>query len=74
MYHCYSAAIFIALTLSSCATGNAGELQFIPTKTFESIECPARWCINIHVDSDIYRGTHILQPELNDIENTVIRF
>ena len=69
----YSIAVIVTLSLSSCAVGNANNLPAGFNLYGESIECPARVCTNIFIDSDVYKGMHILQPN-NNIENSIIRF
>jgi hypothetical protein len=71
MHH--SLAIIVTLSLSSCAVGNANNLRKSFNLYDESIECPASVCTNIFIDSDVYKGMHILQPN-NNIEDSIIRF
>jgi len=70
----YSTVIIASLILSACAVSNASNLILKADDYRESLQCPANICINIHTDSKIYRGTHILQPNNINIEDAMTRF
>ena len=73
MYH--APIIVSTVFLASCAVSNASNsLSNTTNNIVESIECPVRVCTNIHIDSDIYRGTHILSVNPNTLEDSILRF
>lgn len=69
----YSSIIILTLSLAACAAGNASQMHKFDN-VGESIECPARVCSSFHANKSIYRGTHILQPDTTNIEDTFTRF
>ena len=75
MYH--APIIISTVFLASCAVSNASNSLNNTNTTnniVEIIECPVRVCTNIHVDSDVYRGTHILSVSPNTLEDSLLRF
>ena len=70
----YSPSIVMALILASCAVSNAGNTVYFTDELYESLECPISICMQLPHDNDLYRGTHILQPDNVNVDDSLMRF